>query len=175
MTLLLYLDQRCIDRETAQAYVQEIYYTRAGKPYFALTFASDSGDWERRNPYFKGIYGPKDMTLLHQESTGGSVLVFEGFMDFLSYLTYYKLVAPPHPVIVMNSATMLDKMVAMIRALGAITVHLYLDRDATGRRLMDAFQEQLPSVTMIDESGLYARHKDFNELLQASLKQGLSR
>ena len=174
MALLLYLDKRCVDLETAKNYVQEIHYRRDGKTYFALAFASESGGWEMRNPYFKGVYGPKDITLLHPDAEG-EVLVFEGFMDLLSFLTWKGKPAADAPVIVMNSAAMLEKAVVAIQRIGPKAVHLYLDRDVTGRRLMEDFQEQLQGVTVIDESGLYTHHKDFNDLLQTSPRKGQSR
>lgn len=71
----------------------------------------------------------------------------------------------------MNSAVMQDRAIAAIKQLGATAVHGYLDRDATGRKVQAALQAELPEVAVSDESGLYARHKDFNEFLQASLQQ----
>lgn len=168
MALLLYLDRRGIDQEIARRYLREMHYTRDGKRYFSLAFQSDSGGWEMRNPYFQGVHGPKDMTLLHAERAANGVLVFEGFMDFLSFLTWFAVPEPAAAVIVMNSAAMQDRVIAAIKQLGATVVHGYLDRDATGRKVQAALQAELPDVVVSDESGLYARHKDFNEFLQAS-------
>lgn len=96
------------------------------------------------------------------------VLVFEGFMDFLSFLTWFAVPEAAAAVIVMNSAAMQDRTIAAIKQLGAKTVQCYLDRDATGRKVLAALQSELPDVAVMDESGLYAGHKDFNAFLQAS-------
>jgi len=175
LALTIYLNQRGIDPDLAARYVQEIHYRRNGKNYFALAFASNSGGYELRNPYFKGVYGTKDVTLLHRDKGGSKVTIFEGFMDFLSFLTWSGKAEAGTPVIIMNSAAMCDKTIATLREMGAQTVHLYLDRDASGQKLVSNFQEQLNGLTVIDESGIYAGHKDFNELLQPTLRRGQSR
>lgn len=57
--------------------------------YFSVGFKNRKGGIEIRNPYFKGAVSPKDIT--HVSHNAGDrrqspVLVFEGFMDYLSYL-----------------------------------------------------------------------------------------
>jgi 5S rRNA maturation endonuclease (ribonuclease M5) len=168
-----YLRKRSVNVETAQLYVQEMYYRYGGKDYFALAFPNQSGGYELRNPYFKGTYGTKDITLLHQApgSKINAVTVFEGFIDYLSALTHYGKQEADTPVIVLNSVAMQGRAVKAIRDLGAATVHLYLDLDKTGRELTAQIQEQLPGVQFLDHSGLYAGYKDINEWLQAKTGQ----
>jgi 5S rRNA maturation endonuclease (ribonuclease M5) len=92
------------------------------------------------------------------------VTVFEGFFDFLSALTYYgKKIATE--VIVLNSVALGQKAIARIGDASFRKVHLYLDRDLSGRKLTQDFHQQLPSVTVVDNSVLYADSKDFNEFL----------
>lgn len=172
--LISYLRERSISKKTAQPYVKEIYYKRSGKNYFALCFANDSGGYELRNKYFKGVHGTKDISVIerkepqesfsfHQQGSS-TVTVFEGFMDFLSALEYYrKPIATA--VIVLNSVQMRDKAIAAIKGMEASKVYLYLDRDDSGMELAGYFQQQLQSMTIVDNSDLYASHKDFNEFL----------
>lgn len=164
--LIAYLRQRGIPPDVAQPYVQELHYEREGQPYFALAFANDSGGYELRNPYFKGTQGAKDITLIRpKDAVQGSAAVFEGFMDFLSAVMLVG--RPPRmPVIVMNSTAMKDKTLEAIRTLGATTVYLYLDWDATGRQLTAAFQEALTGVEVQDKAEIYAGCKDLNEWVQ---------
>lgn len=54
-----------------------------------------------------------------------------------------------------------------IHELGVWKVHLYLDRDETGRKLVEHFREALPGLEVLDHSGLYEGYKDFNEFLVA--------
>lgn len=175
--LMGYLYGRGIPYKTAMPYVQEIHYTHQGKPYFALAFANDSGGYELRNPYFKGTHGSKDITSLGAKEGENSqeVTIFEGFIDYLSALTYYQRTAATTPVIVLNSVAMRQRAVEAIRRMGAAKVYLYLDLDESGREIAGYFKEQLPGVEILDKSDLYAGYKDFNEFLVASQKTERSR
>lgn len=165
--LIHYLQQRGIDAGIAESWVQEMYYKRNGKSYFALAFANDSGGYELRNPYFKGSQGIKDVTLLQPAGQGDrTVAVFEGFMDFLSWLAHTGA-QPDRAVLVMNSVAMRERAVAAIQASGAQEVHLYLDHDASGQELANYMQEALDSIEVVDQSGFYAGYKDVNEWLVA--------
>jgi DNA primase len=163
-----YLKRRGVSVEIARLYVQEIYYRYGEKDYFALAFPNQSGGYELRNPYFKGTYGTKDITLLHHEpnSQADAVTVFEGFMDYLSALTYYGKQEADTPVIVLNSVAMRDKAAKTILTMEAATVHFYLDLDFSGREAMEYIQDQLPKVDVIDHSALYTGYKDMSEWLE---------
>lgn len=168
-----YLETRGIDANVARPYVQEMYYTRGDKHYFGLAFPSQSGGFEIRSKYFKGSAGRKDISILQPESLNldASVLVFEGFMDMLSALMWYKRHEPPGPVLVLNSTAMGEKAMQTIQKWQCKTVHLYLDHDAGGRALTERFVRELPGVKVVDQSGLYSNFKDFNECLVAQHRQ----
>lgn len=177
-----YLKQRGISTVTARPYVKEIYYTRNGKNYFALAFLNESRGYELRNPYFKGVYGKKDISVIGKElllakrkmrGRTEAVTVFEGFIDFLSALTYYRRNITT-PVIVLNSVTMKDKAVETLRKMGVSKVHLYLDRDKSGRQLTEYFEQQFHrAMSIVDNSDLYIGHKDFNAfLVKTCLQEG---
>ena len=91
-SLLSYLCSRQIDESIGCTYCQEIHQKQKGKWYFSVAFGNHSGGYELRNPYFKGCMGSKDLSIiayLPGEIQEGC-LVFEGFMDFLSFLTLVK-------------------------------------------------------------------------------------
>lgn len=169
-TLKGYLYGRGIDFWVAKPYVKEMHYTRNDKPYFALVFPNDLGDWELRNPYYQGVYGRKAITTLHRDrmEEGGTVIVFEGFMDFLSALIWHGT-KPHSAVIVLNSVEMKQEAVRAIKELKAGSVEAYPDNDEAGRKLMAYLRENLPGVYIEDKSSLYADqgYNDFNDLLQA--------
>jgi len=180
--LIGYLRERNISERNAHLHVREIYYKRSGKHYFALAFPNDSGGYELRNKYFKGVHGSKDISIIRKknfanqkknEGGGQAVTVFEGFMDFLSALEYYgKPITTP--VIVLNSVAMKDRAIEAIRDMQVSKVYLYLDRDDSGRELSGYFQQRLQGMTIVDNSVLYAEHKDFNEFLTGVEKQAKS-
>lgn len=87
--LLSYLHSRMIDADIGKIFCKEVHYELRKRHYFGLAFCNLSGGYEVRNPYYKGCLKNKDVSLIshtHGE-TQGHVCVFEGFMDFLSYMT----------------------------------------------------------------------------------------
>jgi hypothetical protein len=165
-----YLFGRGIDYWIAKPYVKEIHYTHNGKSFFALAFQNDLGDWELRNPYYQGVCGKKAITTLHRDKmqAGGTVMVFEGFMDFLSALVWYRM-KPSSTVIILNSVEMKREAVNAIGALNAGAVEVYPDNDEAGRKLIAYLRENLPGVPIEDKSNLYADlgYNDFNDLVKA--------
>ena len=79
--------ERCIDLEKAAPFLNCISYEVRGRRYEAIGFANSSGGYELRdNHLFKGTVAPKDITPIF-EDIEQPVCLFEGFMDFLSFLT----------------------------------------------------------------------------------------
>lgn len=160
--MVSYLTGRGIDPAIARTYCREVRYTIGGKEYFAIGFRNDAGGWELRNPRFKGSSTPKNITTLDNGSD--TAMVFEGFIDFLSYLS---LKANPTPAIdttVLNSVTNLQKAVPFLSC--HRVVHAFLDNDDAGRKALARLEESLPSSEMIDQSVFYRDHKDLNDYWQ---------
>ena len=89
--LLQYLTKRGIDHDIARAYLSEIDFKAphsAGK-YFSLGHPSDD-DFEARNALFKGFLEIGETVTFHDMKNTTQLQVFEGFMDFLSYLSQDK-------------------------------------------------------------------------------------
>ena len=89
MPLLSYLSKRGIDLDIAKEECREAHYTCHGKNYYAIAFPNEAGGYEIRNPYYKGCIAPKAVSLISQGQTD-SICLFEGFMDYLSFLTLHK-------------------------------------------------------------------------------------
>ena len=160
--LLGYLTGRGIDPAIARTYCREVRYTIGGKEYFAIGFRNNTGGWELRNSRFKGSSTPKNITTLDNGSD--TAMVFEGFIDFLSYLS---LKANPTPAIdatVLNSVTNLQKAVPFLSH--HRVVHAFLDNDDAGRKALARLEESLPSTEVIDQSVFYRNHKDLNDYWQ---------
>jgi hypothetical protein len=158
--LYRYLHERKIPMDIAEAFCKEITYALNGKEYFGIGFKNDAGGFELRNPYCKLSSAPKDITTLHNNAK--EVIVFEGFMDFLSFKTINKNQADfEEDYVVLNSASFFEKARSFMEQHEGI--RLYLDRDSTGQNysryalsLSDKYK---------DESNLYKHHKDLNEWL----------
>ncbi|MCF0075392.1 toprim domain-containing protein [Dyadobacter sp. CY261] len=155
--LLAYLTQRKIDIGIARLHCQQVHYQIAGRSYYAIGFANDSGGYELRNPYSKLGSSPKDITLIDNQSD--QIAVFEGFFDFLSYRSFKADTAQRENYLVLNSAAFFSKAMPNLQTYRK--VDLYLDQDQTGRLL--TARAQAESGRFIDQSALYQGFKDLNE------------
>lgn len=174
--LLEYMKQRCIDPDIAKAYCKEVYYHFSNKPgtCFAVGFLNDREGMELRNPMFKGCAGMKAVTCFDNGSD--RCAVFEGFMDYLSYLQYARehTGLPPMDFCVLNSTSMADRSKEFLGK--HRLVHAFLDNDNPGRDALERLQRMLPKNTiLVNESArLYPKHNDFNEFLQACKKKAVA-
>ena len=164
-----YLKSRGIAPEVAADYVQEMYYRVNGKPLFALAFKNDAGGYELRNPGYKGCTSPKDITRIQfAGKKNDACFVFEGFMDYLSFLTIRHKNSPIYPCIdwqdyiILNSTANVDKA---LYPLGEYEkIHCLLDNDEAGRKATQAIQKEY-GWRVRDASHLYSGHKDLNDYL----------
>ena len=157
--LIGYLGERAIDLSTARKYCNEVRYRIGDKEYFAIGFKNDTGGWELRNRNFKGSSTPKNITTIRNGSD--TVMVFEGFIDFLSYLS---LKGNPSPIIdttVLNSVASLAKAIPFLQS--HRTVHAFLDNDEAGWKSLASLREKLPGSEVVDQSRFYRNHKDLND------------
>ena len=162
--LINYLSERKISLDIAKQYCSEIHYSVNGKPFFAIGFPNDSKGWILRSEPFKGCtsmevttYGGANNTNSKKESCS----VFEGFTDFLSYLSLKNTLAPQEDVIVLNSLSNLPKAIDKLKEYKE--VQTYLDNDSPGKKATLTIKQTHPVV--IDQSVKYAGYKDLNEYL----------
>ena len=85
--LIKYLGERCIDIEIARTVCKELHFDTRGKHYFGIGFPNIAGGYEIRNPFFKGCIAPKDISHFYAVEPKKVCFLFEGFMDFLSFMT----------------------------------------------------------------------------------------
>ena len=157
--LVEYIKYRHIDLEIAIKYCKDVYYMVNGKNYFSVGFGNDCGGYELSNPYFKGSVSPKSVTTIQQSKN--VCLVFEGFWDFLSFLTIKGIREAQHDIAVLNSVANLPKAIDFIAS--HKDVYAYLDNDDAGRRAVQELKSICKNVS--DQSEIYARYKDLNEFL----------
>ena len=166
--LLQYIAQRGISTDTARKYLKEVYYTTSpsatARPYFALAFRNDKGGYELRSKYFKGCSATKSITTITNHSA--TVLIFEGFMDFLSCVEYWnsKNKAIPYDVIVLNSTANANKTDLSKYT----TIKLMLDNDQSGRSTAAAIaakysDKHIEDITAKMFVGTFQGCKDFND------------
>ena len=166
--LFSYLRQRGINTELAKRECYEVRYQTDGKPYFAVGFPNRSGGYEIRNKFFKGCIAPKDITHIRQEQTKETCYLFEGFMDYLSFLTLRLERCPDRPeldgqdYIVLNSTSNLSKA---IHPLGDYErIHCFLDNDKAGMEAVQELREEY-GMRIRDASHIYGGYNDLNDFL----------
>jgi hypothetical protein len=156
--LIEYLHERLISINIARIHCSEVHYSVNDKPYYAVGFQNDKGGYELRSKYFKGCTS-KDITSLKRNND--HCLLFEGFMDYLSFLTIKKLQNSPVDVIVLNSLTNLPKVKNTFASYKSISA--FLDNDQARKRAVRELESICKDV--IDHSFLYSKYKDLNEYL----------
>ena len=169
--LVGYLSSRGIDPIIASACCREVHYAVSGRNYFAVGFRNDAGGWELRSERFKGCVSPKHITTIDNHSD--TVVAFEGFMDFLSYLSMKPDEWPHIDVAVLNSVVRLPKAIPFLDR--HATIHAFFDNDDAGRKATADLKRLCPNSTVIDQSHLYREHKDLNEYWHAKQHRQQSR
>lgn len=175
VALLHYFQKRNVDVNIATKYCLEIHYVIRHKHYFAVAFGNMSNGYEIRNPYFKGCIGHKDISLIPYTSDErqDGCLVFEGFMDFLSFLTFVRrqdyrfLIEEKCDYIVMNSVCNLRKTLLCLEHYRHI--HCFLDNDIAGRKTLETIRS-LYEFRVTDEFFRYSDYKDVNDCLVGRTK-----
>lgn len=163
--LVAYLNKRNIDIEIARKYCKEVHYSVNNKFYFAIGFQNDSNGWILRNEYFKGCTSMDIRTCTKTRSKSDAnketCLLFEGFMDFLSYLALKRGSETKHDVIVLNSVVSLKKAEKKLSTYQ--TIYAFLDNDEGGKRAIEQLQKFCKDVR--DQSVHYRNYKDLNDYL----------
>lgn len=155
-SLLSYLKSRGINEAIAVQYCKEIHYTNHGKRYYAVGFVNRNGGYEIRNAYFKGCISPKDISVIEHGDDGCHV--FEGFIDFLSYVELHDAC----DAVVLNSVINVTKALSILNKYHKVYCHL--DNDEAGRNATKQIMMACVSE-VVDASSEYAESKDINEFL----------
>lgn len=172
--LIAYFKERGINIELAKRECKELRFEYNGKPYFAIGFPNMAGGYELRNRYFKGCLAPKDITHIRQRGEPrAACYLFEGFMDYLSYLTILVNDHPEEPRIeaqdymVLNSVTNLSKAERLLRPYSRIGC--FLDNDQAGQTALESLKKMF-GERLRDMSKHYAEHKDLNDYLRLRIQ-----
>ena len=145
--LFRYLQGRGINLTLAKRECRELRFTHNGKPYFAIGFPNVAGGYEVRNSFFKGCIAPKNITHIRQQGEQREkCLVFEGFMDYLSFLTLRVKNCPAMPNLLYER------------------IHCLLDNDAAGFRATQAIVAEY-TWRVRDFSHNYRGYSDLNDYL----------
>ena len=125
---------------------------------YAIGFENCSHGWELRNSFYKGSLLKKDISLI--ENFGKEVLVFEGFMDALSYIEITENIESD--LLILNSVAMVDRAIEKLKSYEKIV--LFLDNDVSGEKTKQQIETKVENVE--NGSILYRDYKDLNEFVK---------
>ena len=157
-----YLHQRGLSTKVYPL-VKEIHFTIGEKNLYAIGFENFSGGWELRNQFYKGSLLKKDISVINlnnDKKKNKNVVVFEGFMDALSFVEMKPFFIGD--LLVMNSISLLNRTKDHLKNYSEI--HLFLDNDKAGEICKNEILKSFPEAK--NHSEIYALHKDLNDYLQ---------
>ena len=175
--LINYLAKRKIEPSIAKFYCKELKYkvvtsyakNSFSKLYNTIGFKNDLGGFETRNEEFKRCFHKKGITTIKNASE--TLIVFEGFMDFLSYQTLkINIPDPDDDFIILNSTTLVEKIKPKIKNYSRIK--LFLDNDDAGNKATKFIIENAKTEVM-DCRIHYSNFNDLNEYLIAVSNESL--
>lgn len=150
-------DKRCIDLNRARPFLKCICYEVRGRRYQAIGFANLSGGYELRDDKtFKGTIAPKDITPIFTDRAE-PVCIFEGFMDFLSFLSMKEEIT--NHCLVMNSVSNVARTIRYLNDRHLTNIRAFLDNDEAGRR---AVQDFIKAGFHVEDMNIH--YKDFKDL-----------
>ena len=148
---------RCINLEKAMPFLKCISYEVRGRRYQAIGFANLSGGYELRdNKTFKGTIAPKDITPIFTDRAE-PVCIFEGFIDFLSFLSMKEEIT--NHCLVMNSVSNVARTIRYLNDRHLTHIRAFLDNDEAGRRTVQDF---IKAGFHVEDMNIH--YKDFKDL-----------
>ena len=149
--------ERCINLEKAMPFLKCISYEVRSRLYQAIGFANLSGGYELRDDKtFKGTIAPKDITPIFTDRTE-PVCIFEGFMDFLSFLSMKEEIT--NHCLVMNSVSNVARTIRYLNDRHLTHIRAFLDNDEAGRRTVQDF---IKAGFHVEDMNIH--YKDFKDL-----------
>ena len=150
-------DKRCIDLNRARPFLKCISYEVRGRHYQAIGFANLSGGYELRDDKtFKGTIAPKDITPIFTDRAE-PVCIFEGFMDFLSFLSMKEEITSH--CLVMNSVSNVARTIRYLNDRHLTHIRTFLDNDEAGWMAVQYF---IKAGFHVEDMNIH--YKDFKDL-----------
>ena len=149
--------ERCINLKKAMPFLKCISYEVRSRHYQAIGFANLSGGYELRDDKtFKGTIAPKDITPIFTDRAE-PVCIFEGFMDFLSFLSMKEEIT--NHCLVMNSVSNVARTIRYLNDRHLTHIRAFLDNDEAGRRAVQYF---IKTGFHVEDMNIH--YKDFKDL-----------
>jgi hypothetical protein len=167
--LFRYLDMRKIKLEVAQRYCSQIVFKPPHSPskYFGVGFPAGDGFEVRNALNFKGFVGQRKDISVHEVPGAEMLQVFEGFTDFLAYLSHGKSSQQSHSVVVLNSTMLWRRVLPHIQNPQYKEIRLYFDNDDAGDHATANILGATDHPNINDMREHYSNFEDVNDWHQA--------
>jgi len=178
--LIKYLGSRGILLKTAMPYIEEVllYNKQSKKNFFALGMPNEEDGYEVRNQFFKGCVGSKTISFIRgKQPKPEGIHFFEGMMDYVSALSYRKLIQFDEDAIVLNSLSCLKLATPYIKNYGYSVAYTWLDNDTAGERGTNSLAEFFKTEANLQHrrmNDIYHPHKDVNAWHMKQLSLSMS-
>ena len=155
---------RRINEDVLKKYVDELvvsfpYSKNPNNTHVVGGMKNSLGGYDFRNSYMKLSSAPKSFTKILGKKND-KALVLEGFIDWLSYATYYNIDIPEYTVYVLNGLGQLNLLKPFLENREILFM---LDND----RPADLALNSLDGFNVTDMRHVYSFHSDFNSMLQS--------
>ena len=157
-----FTNERCIDETIVKIYCREVEFSfpfgkNPDKRHRAVGFKTAMNSWELRSSWAKVASPPKSFTFI-KGSIYNSVAIFEGFTDFLSMLTYYKIDKLKTDVYILNGVHQFPLVKPLVKDK---KIFFYGDNDNASDKIL----EDMEGMNVVDMRYVYAYYNDFNQML----------
>ena len=150
---------------------------------FAIGFRNDRQGYVLRTSFFKGTNVNSISTIVNgamvwknrptapicPDAGDVKVMVFEGFMDYLSLLTMRGVNKLDCDCVVLNSTVNVGEAISFLRKHERI--ECWLDNDDAGRQCLKFIQDRCGEENVADMSQTYCRNNDLNDYLTRTIKE----
>ena len=161
--------QRRIPKGVLSHYCRQIKYhvkSNSSRSYMKIGFPNNEGGWALRGNKTKistasGISTYNTTGELTPEPSSVRAFVFEGFFDFLSWVTWNGSITPKVDACILNSVNNLHRAETWLKAHKEIAV--CFDNDAAGRKALEDLRKMCPDSSVKDCSYIYQDCNDLNE------------
>jgi len=152
---------RKIDKDVLYKYCKVVRFNFPASEYnvpcFAIGFKNDKGGWEVRNEHYKVASTPKWYTTIGEESE--CVNLFEGFINFLSMLTYFGIKGFKNRTYILNGTGQIGNLMPSLRGK---RVNYFGDNDTAGNKVLVKLKKD---CIVTDCRDTYEWFSDINEWL----------
>jgi Toprim-like/CHC2 zinc finger len=166
--LIRYLEKRGIPLSVAKSILKEVRIknVETDKNIFALGLLNEEDCYEVRNPFFKACIDRKDISFIRgSQPKPKGIHIFEGFMDYLSFLTQQNGKSLEDDTIILNSIACIRQATPYIKGYGYTIAYTYMDNDLAGQKAtksLEAFLKTEEGLVHKAQNKLYAPFKDVN-------------